>query len=98
MGENVKHTPWTVRPSGDDDALWTVEDTRGAIVFVGMEKNVARLISAAPDLLTVATLFAESLKYLIEIDRKKGDDEGVAMKSITLQSVRAAIAKAEGRP
>lgn len=70
---------------------------RGPKKYEEAEAN-AHLISAAPDLLSAATLFAESLKYLIAIDRKKGDDEGVAMKSITLQSVRAAIAKAEGRP
>lgn len=57
----------------------------------------ARLIAAAPDLFEVATLFASSLEYLIALDRKKGDDEGASMKGITLNVVRAALAKAEGR-
>lgn len=51
MTYTVKHTPWTLRPYGDDDGLWTIEDTKGAIVFFGMEENVARLIAAAPELL-----------------------------------------------
>lgn len=68
-----------------------------AIALVGKADD-ADLIAAAPELLNVATVFASSLEYLIAIDRKNGDDEGASMKGITLNVVRSAIAKAEGRP
>lgn len=57
----------------------------------------AHLISAAPDLLTLAILFRDAIKWEIANSRREGDDEGARLKTITLNLVGQAIAKAEGR-
>ena len=57
----------------------------------------ARLIAAAPDLLTSVKLFRDTIEYLIKADRVAGDDEGARLKSFTLEDVKDLIAKAEGR-
>lgn len=56
----------------------------------------ARLIAAAPELLDWVKLFERSLVYEIAKSQKAGDDEGARLKTVTLNLVRATIAKAEG--
>lgn len=102
MTEAVKHTPgpWFFDGPSENLIVWEWNNADNRICFMtsdGPARANAHLIAAAPDLLEVATLFASSLEYLIALDRKKGDDEGASMKGITLNVVRAAIARAEGR-
>jgi len=98
-----KHTPgpWFFDGPSDNLIVWEWNRPDNRICFMtidGPARANAHLISAAPDLLHVATLFAASIEYMIAADRKNGDDEGASMKGITLNVVKAAIAKAEGRP
>lgn len=59
---SAEHT-WTVErdDSGGEPGLWSVRDAAGGLVFFGMSEDVARLFSAAPDML-------EALKYLVQQD------------------------------
>jgi len=57
----------------------------------------ARLIAAAPELLEQCELFKRNLEYQIAVDASKGDQEGVNLKKFTLETITAAIAKAEGK-
>jgi len=57
----------------------------------------AFLISAAPDLLELAKQFKATAEYYIRESRKSSDEEGARLKTVTLNMINAAIAKAEGR-
>lgn len=57
----------------------------------------ALLMAAAPDLLEMAKLFERCVEYEIRRSRKDGDEEGARLKTVTLNLIRNAIAKAEGR-
>lgn len=54
----------------------------------------ARLIAAAPELLDVARLLERTIIYEIGKDGRAGDDESARSKTLTLNYVRAVIAKA----
>lgn len=54
------------------------------------------LIAAAPDLLEVAKHFEACIEFEMAASRREGDDEGVRLKTISLNLTRAAIAKATG--
>lgn len=55
----------------------------------------ARLIAAAPELLDHVKRFALTLEYYIRRDENDGDDEGAALKGLTLAMVNETISKAE---
>lgn len=75
--------------------LW--RDGVMAIVSEDEEAEITRRLRAHDELLDIARLFERSLVYQIGVDRSNGDDEGANMKLPTLETVRAAIASAEGR-
>lgn len=54
----------------------------------------ARLIAAAPDLLSLALDYRGAIEFQIRLDLKKGDTEGANLKRLTLQYVEGIIAKA----
>lgn len=49
------------------------------------------------ELLATARWFAQTVEYYILVDKKKGDDEGARLKSVTLHMIKETIAKAEAR-
>lgn len=93
-------TPWTARPSGDGDGLWTVEDANGGIVFFGMEEDRAKLFAAAPELLEAL----RAVKKIVDDAAERPTGFLVAdFQTATYPNSRdaydglcAAIAKAEG--
>jgi hypothetical protein len=46
-------------------------------------------------LVAVAQQFVETIEYYIRLDRKRGDNEGANLKSLTLHMVRETIAKVQ---
>jgi hypothetical protein len=66
---------------------------------LSQRKANAFLIAAALDLLGLAKQFEKSVEYEIRVDRSDAgrDEEGARLKTITLNLIREAIAKAEGR-
>jgi len=83
------HTPWTARPSGGWDGLWTVEDAQGGIVFFGMEKDVAHLFAAAPEMLEVLKHVAKAYQGLPDGHRPTW--HAAAVRAIALAEGRASL-------
>ena len=83
----VKHTPWTARPSGDSDTLWTVEDANGSVVFFGMDESVARLIAAAPELLAALKALAGPMEAV------RDDQASLGLRFGTTPAARAERAR-----
>jgi hypothetical protein len=61
------------------------------------QKPVAAAARSNGELLALAKLFAETIRYEQRRSAKEGDDEGVTLKGFTLARVETAIAAAEGR-
>jgi hypothetical protein len=95
--ETAHPTPWTAHPDEDDDPdfMWTVTDANGGVVFFGMDRTVAQVFAAAPDLL--AALKATLAKYTQLAD---SGDCGFwnSCEELHVIAARAAIAKAEAQP
>lgn len=104
---SAKHTPgpWRIREDcgGEgvvgadrtlvaDCAIW---DKRGRRPEEVCRAN-ACLIAAAPELLDHAVLFERTIIYEIAKSEKAGDDEGARLATVTLNLLRATIAKARG--
>lgn len=86
--QGTMSAPWVARQdlSGGesaDTALWSVIDADDQIVFFGMDMDRARLIAAAPDMLAAL----KCAHGVIDHDRAP----------LTIQRIRAAIAKAESQ-
>lgn len=87
---------------------WMIADDRSGYVLGSGVSTLAvargytdanvRLIAAAPDLLELAKLFERSVLHYIALDMHIGDEEGARMKTVTLNMVRAVIARAESQP
>lgn len=74
-----------------EDYIWRPALDAGA--------EIERLREVNANLLDLARLFERTVQFLIDEDRRTGDDEGANCKSITLHTlIKPAIAKAEGRP
>lgn len=78
-----------------------VYDGRGMAIdkhlSAAQAEAIARMVNAHGELLALAKLLAESLRYEIKRNERSGDDEGARLKRFTLSRVEAAIAAAEGR-
>lgn len=61
------------------------------------QKPAAPAARLNAELLALAKLFAETIRYELRRSAKAGDDEGVTLKGFTLARVETAIAAAEGR-
>jgi len=90
---------WTAR-SYQDGSMWQVRGTShvnfgGGLYF--SDPDDARLIAAAPELYEMTKLLEQLVEYEIRRDAARDDDEGARLKTATLNRVRAALAKAEGR-
>lgn len=80
------------------DAAGTIIATVGDILAVGTGNFAedianARLISIAPELFKWAELFEKTIEYEILVSRNGGDEEGARLKTLTLNLLRADLAK-----
>ena len=99
----IKHTPtWCAYESAGFKGQWGVETDDPAkvatgdeiIVYPNLSEADARLIAAAPDLLTVAKECIDLAKLAESLCGCRGDDDYVWG---IQERLNAAIAKAEGR-
>lgn len=84
---------WTVKPGGQIAAGGLVI---GEAFYLGgteqRDRNAA-VMAAGPAMVELIQLFERSIVYEISKDKKSGDDEGARMKTITLNMVRALLAR-----
>lgn len=107
-GEMERFTPgpWRVFTTRDGNKIIGIGEATGeGIVDCGFgiwrggdEEALANanLISSAPDLYDLVKLFQRSVEYEIRRSEKDGDREGARLKTVTLNLIRAALAKATG--
>lgn len=95
--------PWEARRTMGTMRSY-IFDATGAKVIGGINNLKADFIVAAvnqvataSDLLPWVKLLEQSVAYEIRKSRKEGDEEGARLKIGTLNMVRDAIAKAEGK-
>ncbi|RWO23325.1 hypothetical protein [Mesorhizobium sp.] len=100
--------PWKVMPGGtgiscSDEKGSKVCATRAGHAFPergeresqALAQAIALRVNVFDDLLATAKLFEQTIEFAIRVAEAAGDDEGARLKSITLQMVRATIARAE---
>lgn len=87
----AKHTTWTIRPYGYEK--YAVENDYGHQVAFTHSREYAHLIAAAPDLLAALKECLPLFDMVTALD-----DHGSNALGQAENLIRAAIAKAEGRP
>lgn len=77
------------------DELLAAQDDRIAAQIFQLGVGYGLLRQSHDALLDAAKLFKKAIEYEIRKSKKAGDEEGVNLKTITLNMVLAAIARAE---
>ena len=89
--------PWTweKEPNGMTFGIWHDDDTNiGEVLDADDAAVLVQAVNAHDDLLEMTRLLERSLIYEIKKNTTEGDKEGAKLKTITLNLVRAALAKA----